>query len=49
MIGVIAKKQIERMTFHYTAIDGKLKQLRCSSSINSIPPRNSRVAPYDQV
>src|SRR3954471_9724882 len=28
MIEVIAQKQIERVTFHYTAIDGKLKELK---------------------
>lgn len=28
MIEVIARKQIERVTFHYTAIDGKLKELK---------------------
>jgi hypothetical protein len=25
---VIGEKQIERITFHYTALDGKLKELR---------------------
>jgi glutamine synthetase len=28
MIEVIAQKKIERITFHYTAIDGKLKELK---------------------
>lgn len=28
LIGVIEQKQLERITFHYTAIDGKLKELK---------------------
>ncbi len=28
LIEVIAQKQVERVTFHYTAIDGKLKELK---------------------
>jgi glutamine synthetase len=28
LIGVIEKKNIERITFHYTALDGKLKELK---------------------
>ena len=28
LINIINKKNIERLTFHYTAIDGKVKELR---------------------
>ena len=28
LINVIKEKEIERVTFHYTAIDGKIKELR---------------------
>ena len=28
LINIINKKQIERITFHYTAIDGRVKELR---------------------
>jgi len=40
MIEVILRKQIERITFHYTAIDGKLKELKLPvSSVDGVEHR----------
>ena len=33
MLGVVASQNIERFTFHYTALDGHLKEMRLPSGV----------------